>query len=201
MQPPNAPPEWLTFLVMFVLVLLFIGFLYAVHYIKLGWRRLVGGATGEAGESGASRSRVRSAAAQRSPRSASVRHPIRRPDGTFAGSAGSGSRSEGSEVRPERSGDPPTTPAAQTAPVDDLPATADELAWTLEAVRLYMSKEEPTKEAAILRAFPHVTSKGGGSWMRASKLFDTLKQAQTYRASRPAAQTTEATPATVGANQ
>ncbi|NJO83095.1 MAG: hypothetical protein HC828_09930 [Blastochloris sp.] len=52
-------------------------------------------------------------------------------------------------------------------------------------MRLYTTKEEPTKEAAILRAFPHVTSKGGGSWMRASKLFDTIKQAQAYRAPAP----------------
>lgn len=47
--------------------------------------------------------------------------------------------------------------------VDVAILSMDELMWAIETVRLRTSGEENTKEAAIIRAIPHLNSKGGGA--------------------------------------
>jgi hypothetical protein len=171
---PNAPPGWFFFVVMFVGTASAIGLIVVLG----GLSRLARGESfwpREARErpsparSNAQAWRVRRSRGVRAgsaPKNATLRHQ----DGTFAGSEGSRS---GSEVR-ESSG----APAAMQPIAPDLPQSIEELGWALEAVRLRTSGAEPTKEAAIKRAFPHVQSKGAGSWQRASKLYDTVMQAQ-----------------------
>lgn len=171
MPPTNTPTPWMVFLVMFVAV----GGAVGLIVLLGGLSRMARGESFWPGEP-----RERPSAARSPSRAMRVRGgsgvrggapgsnaALRQQNGTFAGSLGSRS---GSEVR--ESSDQPAPIAA------DLPQTIEELIWTIEAVRLRTSGECATKEAAILRAFPHVQSKGAGSWQRASRLYDTVMQAQ-----------------------
>lgn len=168
---PTAPAPWLTFVIMAALVSGFIGLMVLIAGIKRMARGESFWAPGERERPSVARSPVRSMRVRRGSEvragSAGANGVLRRQDGTFAGSERSGS---GSGVR-----DNPL-PMEPIAP--DLPQTMDELIWAIEAVRLRTSGEERTKEAAIIRAFPHVTSKGGGAWQRASQLYDTINSAQ-----------------------
>lgn len=185
MVEPSVPAPWLIFVITFVGAGLLVGLIMAIG----GLARLAKGLSfwpqQEADRPSLARSRGRALRVrQRSrvrPGSAGVNATLRHQDGTFAGSEGSRSTFD---VR-ESSLTPETI-----AP--DLPQSMDELMWTIEAVRLRTSGEENTKEAAIIRAFPGVNSKGGGAWQRASVLYDTMMSAQkTAQARVP--QTIEAT--------
>lgn len=179
---PNAPAPWLMFVIMFGAVGGAIGLIVVIG----GLTRMARGESfwpareterPSPARSNAGAWRVRKGLRVQTG-SEGANAALRHQDGTFAGSAGSRS---GSGVRESS---PPALPIAP-----DLPQNVDELAWALEAVRLRTSGEEPTKEAAIIRAFPHVNSKGAGSWQRASQLYDVVSQAQKQRAPM---QTTEA---------
>lgn len=175
MPPTNAPPPWLMFGIMLVAVAGVVGLIVLLG----GLSRMARGESFWPGETrerpSAARSRVRSWRVRRgsgvSAGSGGANVQVRHQDGTFAALAGSGSRSEVRESSP-----------AVGAIAPDLPQTIEELGWAIEAVRLRASGEAPTKEAAILRAFPHVQSKGAGSWQRASRLYDTVMQAQKVKA-------------------
>jgi hypothetical protein len=186
MTDPAAPPAWVLGLIMGAGVSSFIGLLFLIRGIKRAARWL----SGDSDNAPDPRSRMRSTALKsrfaRSNRvrtgSRGVNATLRHQDGTFAGSEGSRS---GSQVRTETPTPAATAPTIET----DLPQNIEELAWAIEAVRLRTSGEEPTKEAAIIRAFPHVNSKGGGAWQRASLIYETVSRAQ--KTSQPAAREVE----------
>lgn len=179
---PNAPAPWLMFVVMFVAVGGALGLIVVIG----GLTRLARGESfwpaSEAARPSPARSNAGSWRVRKGSRvqagSEGANAALRHQDGTFAGSEGSRS---GSDVRES------SPPPSSIAP--DLPQNVEELAWALEAVRLRTSGEEPTKEAAIIRAFPHVNSKGAGSWQRASQLYDVVSQAQRQRATTQPADT------------
>ncbi|NJO83096.1 MAG: hypothetical protein HC828_09935 [Blastochloris sp.] len=75
MEPTNAPPEWATFLIMVVLILLALGMIFAFAGITRTWRRITEGAAPSEQPPTAARSRLRSAPASRSPRSSPVSPP------------------------------------------------------------------------------------------------------------------------------
>lgn len=172
---PNAPAPWLIFVITFVGAGLLVGFIVLVGGLSRLTKGLPFWPTEDAERPSPARSRGRNARVIRGSRvragSVSTNPTLRHQDGTFAGSEGSRS---GSDVRESSS------PEVTIAP--ELPQNMDELVWAMEAVRLRVSGDEPTKEAAIIRAFPHVNSKGGGAWQRASQLYDTVATAQKSRA-------------------
>lgn len=172
MEPmPPTPAPWLIFLITLAAVLTLLALITVVG----GLSRMAKGQSfwprDESDRPSPARSRVRNARVIRGsrvrPGSRGANPTLRHQDGTFAGSEGSRSGSEVRESSPQ---------IEAIAP--DLPQTMDELMWAVEAVRLRTSGEESTKEAAIIRAFPHVKSKGGGAWQRASQLYDTINSAQ-----------------------
>jgi hypothetical protein len=177
----NAPPPWLTFLIMFGLLALAIGAIVLIG----GVSRLLKGQSFWPPEDGArpsvARSHVRALRVRRGShvraRSQGANATLRHQDGTFAGSEGSRSTFDVHE-----------SSGSAEAITPDLPQTMEELIWAIEAVRLRTSGEESTKEAAIIRAFPHVNSKGGGAWQRASVLYDTISSAQKTGQGRQAQQ-------------
>lgn len=175
---PNAPAPWLMFVVMFVAVGGALGLIVVIG----GLTRLARGESfwpaSEAARPSPARSNAGSWRVRKGSRvqagSEGANAALRHQDGTFAGSEGSRS---GSEVRES------SLQIEAIAP--DLPQTMDELMWAIEAVRLRQNGDEPTKEAAIIRAFPHVNSKGGGAWQRASQLYDTISSAQKVSQAKP----------------
>jgi hypothetical protein len=95
-------------------------------------------------------------------RSIPENHGIRQLDATFASSQGSRSGSEGSDSSPS---------------TGEILLTTDEMAYGMLAVSYRAAGIEPTKERAIIRAFPNVSSKGGGHWQRASQVYDQIAAA------------------------
>jgi len=180
---PSSPPGWFFFVMM--LICSTVG-LAGIIGLGMASRGL------EAGSARASRSKDRPSPTRSSVRRSWVRtrspfnagsgatnEALRLPDGTFAGSTGSRSRSDSSD---------------SSASPGDLTMTLDEIAYGMLAVHLRANGKQPTKEKAILAAFPTVTSKGGGQWQRASHIYDTIASADKLaitRASQPASTATE----------
>lgn len=178
MEP--APPPWLIFVIMFGLISVTIGVIVVIG----GTSRFLRGESFwpereplSAGQRALpTRSRVRPMrAAGRSvvrAGSAAANAALAHQDAAFAGSLSSRS---GSDVR--ENAPPMGMPGGAIAP--ELPQNIDELIWALAALHLRNSGNESTKEAAIIRAFPNVSSKGASpAWQRASKLYDIVQQAQ-----------------------
>jgi hypothetical protein len=164
----HVPPGWLFPLIMAVAVSLLIALMTGYHHITNIVDRSSAKVKDKLNHARSPRSPVRRSwvVGRSLPRTRSnapnATLPV--PDATFASREVSRSGSDVQDGSPSGS---------------DLELTLDEIAYGMLAVAYRTRNEEPTKEAAIVRAFPNVTSKGGGSWQRASKVYDIIKSADT----------------------